>query len=547
MKIRQYSLLALLAVLNASMYTQERSQSTFLHSHDSVRLMKTSVDETPLYKVQIPVEVPSSPEISSLLQMVECPIDNNTGRADISIPIHEIKIGSIRLPITLVYNASGIKVNDVASTVGLGWSLNVGGFVTRQTIGKVDQNYEVAPPYKSKEELQADIDEIDYANQTSFLPMQGILTNIYKIIKEDDPTHMLDMYTDRYVYHFGNHSGVFRRQYGTQEYHTIPYDPIHIVSVSHTGICIIDSSGNTYYFDRSEETASDSQTKDINNISYSSIPDLIYSNTAKTWKLTKILSANKCDSIEIEYINSHWKLFGKSQMLINGYLPFYRSDKGETTYIPPISTEDNCWTMISTIVGEPIKMPTPSNCITISNHSGYSLAISCIKVNGHSIVDFTYSNDRKDLHNMKLNNIDIYLGNLHKKYVFYYSYSGKSDLKSYEKKDVDVGLRLMLDSLKIQGTTENNETYSFKYNPQPLPSCGNGWGWEWNSEDDLFHTDFWGYYNGSANRNNIPNTILSDWIPYEYRANRKPDLKYAQACILEEIHYPTTETIKEIR
>ena len=49
----------------------------------------------------------------------------------ISIPIHTIKVGDYSLPVSLEYHASGIKVAQEASRVGLAWSLHAGGSVSR--------------------------------------------------------------------------------------------------------------------------------------------------------------------------------------------------------------------------------------------------------------------------------------------------------------------------------------------------------------------------------------------------------------------------------
>ncbi|HEX8014408.1 MAG TPA: hypothetical protein VF465_04180, partial [Flavobacterium sp.] len=81
---------------------------------------------------------PPSPNAASLGQYADVPVSNYTGIPSISIPLYTIKSGEIELPITLNYHASGIKVAQEASWVGLGWSLDAGGVITRQIRGGDD-------------------------------------------------------------------------------------------------------------------------------------------------------------------------------------------------------------------------------------------------------------------------------------------------------------------------------------------------------------------------------------------------------------------------
>jgi hypothetical protein len=65
-------------------------------------------------------------------------VNEATGLANISIPIYNVKIGDLTVPIELQYNSSGIKVEQFASEVGLGWILNAGGYVDKELIGQND-------------------------------------------------------------------------------------------------------------------------------------------------------------------------------------------------------------------------------------------------------------------------------------------------------------------------------------------------------------------------------------------------------------------------
>ena len=82
---------------------------------------------------------PPSPEAAALGKFVEHPVSNFTGTPEITIPLLEIKTGRITLPIKLSYHGSGIKVDEIASRVGIGWALEAGGVVTRVMKGLPDE------------------------------------------------------------------------------------------------------------------------------------------------------------------------------------------------------------------------------------------------------------------------------------------------------------------------------------------------------------------------------------------------------------------------
>lgn len=78
------------------------------------------------------------PDVAAFQKVNFVPVSNYTGRANISIPIYEISAGSMSVPISLSYNSSGVKVADMASSVGLNWSLDAGGMISRMIKGMDD-------------------------------------------------------------------------------------------------------------------------------------------------------------------------------------------------------------------------------------------------------------------------------------------------------------------------------------------------------------------------------------------------------------------------
>ncbi|BDW93371.1 hypothetical protein MACH07_22030 [Flagellimonas marinaquae] len=61
------------------------------------------------------------------------------GRPNINIPLYTIEEDGVVIPISINYDASGIKANDKSNIVGLKWSLNAGGNISRNIIGLEDE------------------------------------------------------------------------------------------------------------------------------------------------------------------------------------------------------------------------------------------------------------------------------------------------------------------------------------------------------------------------------------------------------------------------
>ena len=99
----------------------------------------TNLDPTQSY---VTVNMPRAPESAGFEKYGSTQVNEFTGTSNISIPIYTLKSRYLEAPITLAYQANGIKVNQEASWVGLGWDLNVGGRITRETRGAPDfQDY----------------------------------------------------------------------------------------------------------------------------------------------------------------------------------------------------------------------------------------------------------------------------------------------------------------------------------------------------------------------------------------------------------------------
>ncbi len=95
----------------------------------------------------LPSVTPPSPNAASLGKYGDMPVNFYTGQPSTSIPLYTINSGDIVVPISLSYHHGGIRVEEEASNVGLGWALNTGGVITR-TIRNLDDLRSKGIPFK---------------------------------------------------------------------------------------------------------------------------------------------------------------------------------------------------------------------------------------------------------------------------------------------------------------------------------------------------------------------------------------------------------------
>lgn len=242
-----------------------------------------------LYAQEFPTIIPPSPNAASLGQYADVPVSNYTGVPSISVPLYTVKSGEIELPITLNYHASGIKVAQESSLVGLGWSLNAGGVITRQIRGLDDfQNN----GYISAEELPP--------STSSNLPAWYSSDDPYsENLARDIESGQTDGEPDIFYYNFFGYSGklVFEKQLGN-ELTAISLDQNNLIFSYHRVNklwTVTDGNGWKYYLGTTslnavEKTANYSLTSPISIqetdriTSFDGDPD--YKDTA--WYLTKV-------------------------------------------------------------------------------------------------------------------------------------------------------------------------------------------------------------------------------------------------------------------
>lgn len=441
------------------------------------------------------VNQPKSPTTGALLKYLDFGATGNNGAPNISIPIYEVKAGELSLPISINYNATGIKVSDEAGNIGLNWNLLAGGVISRSVIGKVDDNSYYNDVYP--------------ALSDPTFSMLGSSANLN--ITNGIATEGLDGCPDLYSYNLpGSESGKFVNILG----HGIRLLPKKDILIEEIGpnsdypqinnYKITTENGIKYYFETLERTVSRSATT--------------VSTSGFTWYLTKIVSSDEGETILLTYDNSYFDIL---------------TSPGESvTYI-----QNSC------LANNP---SPPSNSFQVFNNSVTIHAKQLKKIEfSNGTIEFELSYNREDLatggtsstnpqidHVLIKNKSGVETEKVHFQYS-YYNPSGNFDYK-----------RLKLDELTFEGCITcgsiQPRSYKFEYNSIPLP------------EKFSKSIDHWGYYNHANNQTIIPSypnaSNLSDHCPDNSTsstgisylgANRNVNINYNQAGILNKITYPT--------
>jgi hypothetical protein len=143
---------------------------------------------------------PPSPDAASLGKYGQYPVSLYNGLVKIDIPIYTIELPLYNLPVSISYHASGIKINEISSTVGLGWALNAGGVITRSVRGMPDEKFGSTKMIHGKQWV---IDNFKWANnpeKNNYL--------FYRYIREI--TGDYDSESDIYYYNVCGLTGSFR-------------------------------------------------------------------------------------------------------------------------------------------------------------------------------------------------------------------------------------------------------------------------------------------------------------------------------------------------
>ena len=182
--------------------------------------------------------VPPNPDAAALGKYGEIPVSLYTGTPNIEIPLYEIN-RAIKVPISLSYHASGVKVDDISSMVGLGWVLNAGGVITRTVHGSAD-------------DLSGGLQTTDgrtkfnqyRANTMTFSERQTYEQLVWAGGYDTEP--------DEYYYNFNGRTGKLVFDHLNQPF-LVNHEKLKVI-LNTDGFVITDEQGTKYHFTEKETT-----------------------------------------------------------------------------------------------------------------------------------------------------------------------------------------------------------------------------------------------------------------------------------------------------
>ncbi|MCL6295530.1 hypothetical protein [Jejuia spongiicola] len=436
----------------------------------------------------LPEIIPPSPNTASLAKYGQIPVGLFTGTPNINIPLSTYKTKNLSIPISLNYSSNGIRVDELASHVGLGWSLNSGGAVSRTRRDDADE----------------DATRLFVPSAALYSQTMGTFLNA----ATTDGSGALDTQPDLFSFSFNGYSGKF---YLDQTLTPVLLSPspvkiefLNDVLDANPDVKITDPSGIVYLF------GGGNATEESHNQSYNCGNHGVPSERTDTaWYLTKIVHPLG-DEINLVYENYN-NIYdsGISQTIVNA-----------TVGINPAvsASESTCISKVYT--------STPILKEINSATSGKVVFSHTVGITGSE--------------NKKVDTVTVYDANnkLIKSYDFEYTvvnsnltYLNPNPNVVTEASDKK---RLFLNKVIEKGSNgEANPPYIFDYiNPEQLPPRLS------------FAQDYWGYFNGASTNTHLINDIddTHAFDNHNFISNRDPNGTYGEKGMLKKITYPTRGT-----
>ncbi len=462
-----------------------------------------------------PLVIPPSPNAVSLGKFGEIPVSPYTGIPSISIPIYTISAGDLRLPISIDYHASGIRVDEESSWIGMGWSLNAGGMITKTVMGDddfLDWGY-IKKPWKIPDitsdngfsgdlQVGAFYDPIAASNNPSISCSKWKYNGVPKdysniFLYKGERTY--DTNPDIYHFNVAGLSGKF----------VLDEDGlVHVISKQKMEIkySLSGRIGNGYLIDNWQIVLEDGTIYYFSN--EETTKDYLGSEWSSGWWLDYIQSPSG------EVITFHYKPYKHLSQLAFSQSDSYNGGPGQQTYSAPLHYKTQYLTDIQFrgggigfVRGEIREDLMPDDAGVADSEKPYRL--KTIVVSGSNTIK----------------SFDLFTS------YFLSSVDGSHALSDQQPYDCK---RLRLDSI----IEDRKPPYKFIYNKLSLPP------------KTSFSKDYWGFNNGSNNTSLVPSYTgpLYGGYPLQVNsggwytipgANRKAEPTKVMAASLEKIIYPT--------
>ncbi len=451
------------------------------------------------YSQELPQVVPLSPEASSIFKFNETPVSLYSGTQNTTIPLLEINAGGLSIPISLSYFSRGVQVSEVASRVGIGWTLNYGGMISRQIRGIADE--------KAFQNFNNNSTPIYYSDSNA---RENEL-----IYNEGNYCDFCDYYPDKFMINSNFYSGEFYFDKNNPELITQKYSDIKIFTdgfnpaFGFEKFKVKDNFGNVYLFGGlSNNLLSNEHETIINAFRVPSGDSSVYfdsnpnSNPSfSTFNLRKIETPTK-ETIEYIYEDENVFIVRRTGDVENSYHPVTDNNDvmiDNSTVTCNFNTALSYQKVLKEIIYEGGK-------------------VKFIKsTEGRQDLAGGFALDRIEQYNIKDSLVKVIKFNYHYKTGFEDSTNVNQYLVTADNKATK---RLFLSSIDfVDKETNVEQSYSFEYEEQMLPNRHSN------------SIDFWGYYNGK-NRGHF--------LRFEDVAgNCAVDPVKIQAGILKKITYPT--------
>lgn len=447
-----------------------------------------------------PDGVASSPTAAGLISAIEFPTDLSSGKPSISIPLYTLERDGVSVPISLSYNAQGIKVNQVAGYAGLNWNFNAGGSVTRLVNMLHDEH---SSGYMSG---RYDISSImDYCSSSANPDASACASLMLRAENQGE----VDLKPDEFFFQFGGYSGKF---FYDQELADFVFQSKQDLAVEYfrqgskiIGFRFTTPIGVKYYFGvASEDDVSPIlETKTTRGIlhSYNSSGlDPTDDPYHSFWPLRRIVTVNG------QEINFHY----------SNHTQRHNTKGGE--WISEF--EDNRYTNNVRVEQHTINQPQLDSI---------DFGLGTVVVSPWAGIRLDYLDTAAHLKGTALGTLSVLdrNGNQIKKFNFDYDhYSTNESVPHFVPTSYQTGVskRLRLISVQEEGKDDGLlPPYLFGYNGNYLPSLYNS------------GQDYWGYYNGHANGNYVKQNIGTA----EPKKKRQVNPAKSSVGILNQITYPT--------